>query len=128
MSENNSLIPAPLAPLAPEGRRLLAFCLQHYDIRKNADDPLTLRISIAHFKAAYPEYMRYTPRDIYRVCEAMVDSIQKTGIPKDPAGAGRIFWFQGLAVTADGYIKFRLTPKAIPYFLDLKYYPAQPPA
>ncbi|UCD65837.1 MAG: replication initiation protein [Deltaproteobacteria bacterium] len=104
-------------------RRLFAFCLQHYDSRENASNPLYFDVPIAKFKESYPEYKNYKPNKIYKLCEETINGIQSKGYRPNPNSQKTVWWFQELEVIGDdldGIIRFGLTPASMPYFLGLK--------
>lgn len=114
----------PLIILEIQERRLFAFCLQHYDSRPDASNPLYFDVPIAKFKEAYPEYKTYKPKKIFDICEEAANGIQSKGYRPDPKKREVVWWFSSLKVIEtdedEGYIRFGLTPDAMPYFLNLK--------
>jgi hypothetical protein len=113
----------PLMVLGLKERRLFSFCLQYYDSRENAQNPLFFDVPIAKFREAYPEYKDYNPKLIFNICEDAVNGIQSKGYRPDPAKKKTVWWFQELEIIddgMDGLIRFGLTPAAMPFFLNLK--------
>ena len=114
----NSIL-RPLTVLSLEERRLFSFCLQHYDSRKNADNPALFSVPLEKFKEAYPEYREYKPSHIFRTCKAAINGIQSKGYQPDPNDDYVIWWFSSLDLRDGENLKFALTPAAMPYFLNL---------
>jgi plasmid replication initiation protein len=113
----------PLTVLSLEEKRLFAFCLQYYDSRVDATNPNVFEITLDEFRAAYPEYVKRKPIQIFHACKKAINGIQtkpyEPPLKKDEEGGEAIYWFSKLKVTKEK-IRFGLNPEVMPFFLNIK--------
>ncbi len=106
-----------------EERRLFDFCIQYYDSRKGSENNAReLRLPVAEFKKAYPQFKKYRPVDFFELLINAAIGIQKK--PYRPHKKRAVFWFTEIDLvdedTDDPVFKISLTKGIMPFFLGLR--------
>lgn len=103
-----------------EERRLLTFCLQHYNSMKDADNSnISVIVSYENVIETYPSLKNKKPSYIFRIFKEACTSLQTKPFtpPESPLEAK--YWFDSIKVLESGGFQFTLTKSIEPYFLNI---------
>lgn len=119
VAQKNDIL-EPMLGFNLEERRLLAFCLQHYNSMPDADNSnVFVEVTPEAIQETYPDLANKKPNYILDRFSKACNSMQTKPYidPADPMA--KTYWFDSIRALEDGGFRFTLTKSIEPYFLNL---------